>query len=145
MFRSTGTLPHSSFPLPVLISCPAPPSLHHSLCLWLIPLIRLIKQNVDLGQDWLRTGGWRGQDSDCCGAALMMSNGVWSRRWTFSQWAAGGRRGFNRIGLLHGADIVKKIYQSSYTQPPLIWRAWYIFLELNFFVMIDCCYSMGKF
>lgn len=108
MCRSTGTLPHSSFPLPVLISCPAPQSLHHSLCLWLIPLIRLIKQNVNLGQDWLRTGGWRGQDSDCCGDALMMSNGVWSRRWTFSQWAAGGRRGFNRIGLLHGADIVKK-------------------------------------
>ena len=107
MCRPIGTLPHSSFSLPLLISCAASPFLLHSLCLWLIPLIRLIKLNVSLGQDWWRTGGWRGQDRACCRAAVMMSNGVESRNCTFGQWASGGRAGFSRIRLLYRAGLVK--------------------------------------
>lgn len=105
MCRPIGTLPHSSFSLLLLISCAASPFLLHSLRLWLIPLIRLIKLNVSLGQDWWRTGGWRGQDRACCGAVVMMSNGVESRNCTFGQWASGGRAGFSRIRLLYGAHL----------------------------------------
>lgn len=103
-----GLFPHSSFSLPLLISCAASLSLLHSLCFWLIPLIRLIKLNVSLGQDWWRTGGWRGQDGACRGAAVMMSNGVLGRNCTFSQLACGGRPGFRRIRLLYRLDIEKK-------------------------------------
>lgn len=106
MCRPIGTLPDSSFSLPLLISCATSLFLFYSLCLWLIPLIRLIKLNVSLGQDWWRTGVWRGQDRDRCGATVMMSNGVLSRTCTFSQRASGGRPGFNRIRLPYRAGII---------------------------------------
>ncbi|MEQ2158604.1 hypothetical protein GOODEAATRI_014088, partial [Goodea atripinnis] len=56
----------------VLLLCSSRFWLPGSLCLWVIPLIRLIMQNVGSGLDWLK----RRQARACWGGGVMMSNGV---------------------------------------------------------------------
>lgn len=108
-------------------------------CLWLIPLIRLIKLNVNLGQqDWWRTGGRRGQGWACCGAAVMMTNGVLSRNCAFSQWASGGRPGF-RFAMQSWY-----CWKKSDIKKLILVHLWWAD-KFYFYCIIEWYYSIGKF